>query len=335
MPEDETTAPTFSVRPAGAADVARITAIDKSHMGIARRGYFDKRLAGAQRFEDETVALALTAGERVEGFALIRLEAGEFGRPGSVAVLDAFGVDSRAQGHGAGHRLMEEAIAALNARGVSALVTQVDWAQRGLLAFLGSVGFALDGRVVLSRHPGDRMPEPDPEPDTDAATAPRESDYSAPTSDDFTALSRDRIPVRSLTEADLAAIVAIDRRHSGQERRAYYARKLDQVINHSGVRLSLMAEIDGIAAGFVMARLDYGEFGQTADEAVMEAIGVDPGFGGQGVAQALMSQLMINLRVLRAGALRTETDWNDTALIGFLDAMGFAPAQRISLCRRL
>ena len=134
MPEDETTAPTFSVRPAGAADVARITAIDKSHIGIARRGYFEKRLAGAQRFADETVALALISGERVEGFALIRLEAGEFGRPGSVAVLDAFGVDSRAQGHGAGHRLMEEAIAALKARGVSALVTQVDWAQRGLLA---------------------------------------------------------------------------------------------------------------------------------------------------------------------------------------------------------
>ncbi|MCZ7676527.1 MAG: GNAT family N-acetyltransferase [Roseovarius sp.] len=105
------------------------------------------------------------------------------------------------------------------------------------------------------------------------------------------------------------------------------------MLNRSGVRLSLMAEIDGMPAGFVMARVDYGEFGQTADEAVMEAIGVDPAYAGQGVGRALMSQLMGNLTVLRAGAVRSETDWNDIGLIGFLDAMEFAPAQKISLRR--
>jgi len=66
---------------------------------------------------------------------------------------------------------------------------------------------------------------------------------------------------------------------------------------------------------------------------VMEAIGVDPAYAGQGVGRALMSQLMGNLTVLRAGAVRSETDWNDTGLIGFLDAMEFAPAQKISLRR--
>jgi len=38
-------------------------------------------------------------------------------------------------------------------------------------------------------------------------------------------------------------------------------------------KIALLAEIDGAPAGFVMARVDYGEFGRTADEAVMEAIG--------------------------------------------------------------
>lgn len=320
----------FGVRPVEAADLDRITAIDTGHMGASRRGYFEKRLDGGQRYADEAISLALASDQGLAGFALVRLEDGEFGRPGSVAVLDAIGVDKAAQGRGGGRALMGAVIKALGKKGVSELVTQVDWSQRALLGFLGAAGFGLDGRVVLSR-PAAELP-PEQEPDTEPES-PTEIDHSSPFADDPASLARDRIPVRSLTETDLAGVAAIDRRHSGRDRTAYYARKLDQVLNRSGVRLSLMAEIDGMPAGFVMARVDYGEFGQTADEAVMEAIGVDPAYAGQGVGRALMSQLMGNLTVLRAGAVRSETDWNDIGLIGFLDAMEFAPAQKISLRR--
>lgn len=335
MPAHNQTSPVsdaFSVRPVVAADLDRIVAIDAGHMGAARRGYFEKRLTGEHRYADEALSLGLVGDGDLVGFALVRLEDGEFGRPGSVAVLDALGVKPAAQGQGGGHRLLEEVIAALGARAVSDLVTQVAWTQRALLDFLGAAGFKLDGRVVLSRPAAELATEEEPEtlPET-----PAEIDHSSPSSDDFTALARDRVPVRTLTEADLAGIATIDRRHSGRDRTAYYARKLDQVLNRSGVRLSLMAEIDGMPAGFVMARVDHGEFGQTADEAVMEAIGVDPAFAGQGVGRALMSQLMANLTVLRADTVRSETDWNDVGLIGFLDAMEFAPAQRISLRRLL
>lgn len=320
----------FSVRPVAAKDLDRIVTIDAGHMGASRRGYFEKRLRTDHRYADEAISLALEAGGRSVGFALVRLEDGEFGRPGSVAVLDAIGVDGVARGQGGGRRLLQAVVDALADKGVADLVTQVDWRQRALLEFLGAAGFGLDGRVVLARPAAELAPEDEPEMPADP---PTEIDYSSPSSDDFTALARDRIPVRSLIEADLAGITAIDRRHSGQDRSAYYARKLDEVLNRSGVRLSLMAEIDGMPAGFVMARVDYGEFGQTADEAVMEAIGVDPAFAGHGVGRALMSQLMANLTVLRADTVRSETDWNDTALIGFLNAMEFAPAQRISLRR--
>lgn len=256
----------------------------------------------------------------------MRLEDGEFGRPGCVAVLDAIGVAPEAQGLGAGRMLLAHVLHALFEERVAALVTQVDWAQRELLDFLGAAGFALDGRVVLARPTAELTPE---EPEL-PSESPTEIDHSSPSSDDYVALSRDRIPVRSLTEADLAGVVAIDRRHSGRDRTAYYTRKLDEVLNRAGVRLSLLAEIDGAPAGFVMARVDYGEFGQTADEAVMEAIGVDPAYAGQGVGRALMSQLMANLSVLRVGSLRSETEWNDLSLIGFLDSMAFAPAQKIT-----
>ncbi|MCZ7676526.1 MAG: GNAT family N-acetyltransferase [Roseovarius sp.] len=154
----------FGVRPVEAADLDRITAIDTGHMGASRRGYFEKRLDGGQRYADEAISLALASDQGLAGFALVRLEDGEFGRPGSVAVLDAIGVDKAAQGRGGGRALMGAVIKALGKKGVSELVTQVDWSQRALLEFLGAAGFGLDGRVVLSRPAAELPPSKSPTP---------------------------------------------------------------------------------------------------------------------------------------------------------------------------
>lgn len=164
---------------------------------------------------------------------------------------------------------------------------------------------------------------------------PSEVDFSSPDSDDFEALSRDRVPVRSMTDADLDAIVAIDRRATGENRSAYYRRRQREALHESGVRVSLVAEQDGHPVGFIMARVDFGEFGHTGPEAVMDTIGVDPGYRGRGVGHALMSQLMANLAILRVDHVRTELDWNDVDLIRYLDELGFEPAQRVVLSRNL
>lgn len=99
--------------------------------------------------------------------------------------------------------------------------------------------------------------------------------------------------------------------------------------------MSLVAEIDQHPAGFIMARVDFGEFGATEPEAVMDTIGVDPRHDREGVATALMSQLSANLGALRAELLRTEVDWNRFGLLGFLDRMGFRPHRRLALRLRL
>ncbi len=162
-----------------------------------------------------------------------------------------------------------------------------------------------------------------------------EIDYSAPADEASAALARDRIPVRSMTEDDLAAIVAIDRRTTGRDRSPYYRRKLAEALHESGVRVSIVAELDGRPAGFIMARVDFGEFGETEPEAVMDTIGVDPDARGRGIGQALMSQLLVNLATLRVERVRTEVTWNDFGLLAFLDGCGFRPSQRIAFDRAL
>lgn len=162
-----------------------------------------------------------------------------------------------------------------------------------------------------------------------------ELNFSDPQADDFEALSRDRVAVRSLLSDDLGALIAIDRRITGRDRAAYYRRKVAEAMEESGVRVSLVAEAEGRVAGFIMARVDFGEFGRTEPEAVIDTIGVDPVHAQQAIGSALVSQLLANLATLRVERVRTEVEWNQFGLIGFLDRCGFRPSARLSFVRPL
>ena len=76
-----------------------------------------------------------------------------------------------------------------------------------------------------------------------------EVNYSGQPAADFGPLARDKIPVRSMMESDLRALVAIDRRITGNDRAAYFQRKLTEALTKSDVRISLVAELDGVVVG--------------------------------------------------------------------------------------
>jgi ribosomal protein S18 acetylase RimI-like enzyme len=158
---------------------------------------------------------------------------------------------------------------------------------------------------------------------------PSEIDYGKAAAPDFGPLARDRILVRALDQGDLHALVSIDRRITGRDRSDYFRRKLEEALFESDVRVSLVAERDGAPIGFVMARVDFGEFGRMEPTAVMDTIGVDLEFRDQGVGRALLSQLLMNLATLRVERIRTEVDWRDRDLLAFLDRCGFRSSQQL------
>jgi hypothetical protein len=157
----------------------------------------------------------------------------------------------------------------------------------------------------------------------------QEADFSDALGDSPESLARTEFEIRSLVTSDLNAICRIDKRLTGLDRSDYLAQKMDEVINQSGIRVSLVAEQDGLVTGFIMARLDYGEYGQTASFAIIDTIGIAPGFAGAG--SALLSQLLANLGSLRLDALRTIVKWDDSAMNQFLSRAGFEPAQLLAL----
>jgi len=158
-----------------------------------------------------------------------------------------------------------------------------------------------------------------------------EVNYGALPPPDYGPLARDRIPVRTMRESDLRVIAEIDHRITGSDRFDYFQRKLEEALYESDVRVSLVAELDNKPIGFIMARVDYGEFGRVEPTAVLDTIGVDLSYRNKGVGRALLSQLLINLMTLRVECIRTELEWHDHELLAFLDRCGFHTSQRLCL----
>ena len=314
-------------------DLDAVIAIDRKLSGASRRGFYDKRLTAALNAPHDFVYVGMRDGDRLIGFALARLLEGGFGRTGPGAALDAIGVDPEYSGRGAGRRMLAAVEEVLVHKGAGELVSQAPWTNHKLLAFFDAAGFRLAPRIMLDRDTATALPEPSMNEEADEQ--PAEIDYSSPGGDDFSRLARDRFPVRSMQEQDLAALIAIDRKATGHDRRTWYERKMREALTQSGVRVSLAAESDGAIVGFIMAGVDFGEFGRTEPEAVMDTIGVAPDFRGQGVGTALMSQLLVNLATLRVERVRTELDWNDFGFIAYLDECGFRPSQRLVVRREI
>jgi predicted N-acetyltransferase YhbS len=171
-----------------------------------------------------------------------------------------------------------------------------------------------------------------PNPDTEMGDwSSGELDFSDASGDDFDALAHDRVPIRSMIQKDITAIIAIDRQVMGRQRGAYYERLMNQVMGTSGIRVSLVAELEGRVVGFIMVRVDYGEFGRTEPVAVMDTIGVHPDFGHHDVGSALISQLLANLAGLRIERVRTVIPWDNFDLQSFFQKQGFVPAQRLTV----
>lgn len=324
---------TEGIRPLREDDLEAVIAIDTALSGTSRRGFFEKRLTATREDPQDYIYVGQEIDGRLVGYALARLVDGDFGMPGGRAALDAIGVDPAFQGRGVGRRIVHSVEEILSQKKVTSLSSQVEWANQSLIVFLAEAGFLLAPRNVLTRQV-EGLPLLDAEQD-EYEREEQEKDFSSPESDDPAALSHDRIPVRSMREDDLDAIIRIDHRTAGHERRAYFSRRMQEALYRSGVRISLVAEVDGYPAGFIMARMDFGEFGRTSPKAVMDAVGVDPGYQGHGVGQALMHRLLANLTVLRIDHVRTEIGWNDTDLITYLDRSGFIPAQYIVLNHNL
>jgi ribosomal protein S18 acetylase RimI-like enzyme len=138
--------------------------------------------------------------------------------------------------------------------------------------------------------------------------------------------------MRVLKQEDLNAIVEIDAAGSKQDRREYYQRKIEGILNPKhNINSSLVCEINGKVAGFVMGDIYFGEFGIPETTATIDTIGVDPQYQNRGIASELLDQFMMNMKVAGVNKVYTLVNWDDFALEKFFSRQRFSPSKRINL----
>ena len=325
----------LKLRRLAAADLDAVVAIDAAAGGRTRRAYFGRRLAAALRQPELHLQFAAEEHGALAGHALARVLEGEFGHTRPGLRLEVIGVAPAAQGRGIGRALHAALEAEARKRSIAEFRTAAAWRDHAMLRFLGAVGYALaQSQVIeceLHANPLQARAASIGSPPVDKPGDA--NDWSAPAADDFEQLARDAADLSLLTARDLEEVVRVDRHITGRDRRAYVQHALDEALRESGVRVSLAARIDGVMAGYVMARADLGDFGRTEPVAVIDTLGVAPEYAHRGVGHALLQQLFLNLDALRIERVETVVAARELELLGFFYGAGFAPAQRLAFVK--
>lgn len=140
-----------TLRPLKPEDLERVVALDRHASGRSRRVFFEKRLQAALANSAGFITIAAEIDGVLSGFAIARLQNGEFGEDSQIAILDVIGVEPSSQQAGLGHRLLDGIAGHMRKRGITELRTQVDWNDRKILQFFSAAGFSLAPRQILER----------------------------------------------------------------------------------------------------------------------------------------------------------------------------------------
>jgi ribosomal protein S18 acetylase RimI-like enzyme len=311
-------------------DLPRLSEIESRIAGRPRRAFFEKRLAVATATPESFITCAALEGEKVVGYGFARLQEGEFGATRGVAVLDVIGVDPDFQRRGIGKAVISGIEQRMNKKGIETLRTQTVWTDHVMSGFFSSVGFTLAPSQIIER---DTSPLSERVTEVSSMKMDGVWRVHGAGGDDYSRVAGDKFLIRSLREEDFSTVVRIDNKLTGRDHSAYYEAKFKEMLVETGIRVSLVAEDADIVAGFIMARLDYGEFGKTEQAASIDTIGVHPAYKRTGMGHALLSQLLINLSTLKVDSVRTQVSWKNFELQQFLHAKGFAPSQRLLLVK--
>ena len=142
--------------------------------------------------------------------------------------------------------------------------------------------------------------------------------------------SLENVKIRPLEQPDIEAIVTIDEKVLGENRKDYWERKLE-TMNSKSSQASLVAEVEGTVVGFILGDISGWEFGVPETIAWIDTIGIDPAYQKKGLARSLAFELIRNLRALGVKTIYTLVNWNDWDLLQFFHAVGFTRGDMINL----
>jgi len=140
--------------------------------------------------------------------------------------------------------------------------------------------------------------------------------------------SMEKFQVRPLIADDLERVVEIDCEHTGRRRDGFYRKRLEAALAEPRNFVYLGCESDTVLQGFLLARLQEGEYGTEKPSASLDAIGVDPGAATKGMGRLLLEALDGILQHKGIQAIHTQADWRNLSMLQFFAGTGFSLAPR-------
>jgi ribosomal protein S18 acetylase RimI-like enzyme len=146
-------------------------------------------------------------------------------------------------------------------------------------------------------------------------------------------LAAEDVDIRVMRESDLEQVTEIDYKVFGERRPEYYESKMAEVLDEESGRLvtSLVAEVGGKVAGFIMGNVYLGEYGIPESIAYIDTLGINPAYQRQGVAGYLLDEFKTTVKKAGVNKVRTLVNWSDIDLLGFFANRGFVAANTLSL----
>jgi GNAT superfamily N-acetyltransferase len=155
-----------------------------------------------------------------------------------------------------------------------------------------------------------------------------------------------KVKIRVLCETDLDAVVRIDNKVLGKERRKFWKRKIAYTDIYP--RPALVAEIDGKVVGFILGYVSGWEFGVPDSVGWIDTLGVDPVYQRQGIGSLLFNALIEvfkcsgkekkpetieakKTKIEGVDVVNTLVSWERLDLLQFYHAMGFKKGEMLNL----
>jgi ribosomal protein S18 acetylase RimI-like enzyme len=133
------------------------------------------------------------------------------------------------------------------------------------------------------------------------------------------------IRIRALDELDISDIVAIDEKIGGRYRPEVWERRIGYYLRRAP-EASLVAEVDGKVAGFMLGEVRSGEFGLEEPTGWIEVLGVDPDHQGKALGRRMAEAMLEHFRSQGAHSVRTLVDEQREDIRRFFSSLGFEPA---------
>jgi ribosomal protein S18 acetylase RimI-like enzyme len=145
------------------------------------------------------------------------------------------------------------------------------------------------------------------------------------------AVTKEKIIVRHLTRSDIDTVLELDKK-IGNGKSSITYRDLISMDPGGLLDFSFIAEINGRAVGFMLARIQYVYIPFT-EVCLIHGVGVDPQYHGLHIGSRLINELFSHCQAEDIPAVRALVDQDNKTLCHFVESLGFQRSKIINYDR--